>query len=167
MQSLIDILNHPALVLNRVAETVYDGQGPAVHQRLRSRAQQRHRFSVADYKALRKHLLAFSRRLDVIAERLEASQEVSRPDWLKLMHHPWLNHKYLLTQLGAPHQLSYLQVYDGMRGRIPLPEALPLELAQQYRQLALWLREQLELAKEARKTYPFSQGRGGGSHRKG
>jgi hypothetical protein len=167
MQSLIDLLSHPHLVLNRVAEQVYEGEGNATHQRLRSRVSGRHRFTSDEYQAIRKTALGVSRRLDSIATKIDDALASGQPkDWLQLVAHPWLNHKSLLAEAGAPLGMDYLRSYDALRGQRPLPEAYLPSLANTYRDFAAWIRAQLDLAKVERKAYPFSQGRGGASHRK-
>ncbi|RMG66808.1 MAG: hypothetical protein D6722_14320 [Bacteroidetes bacterium] len=168
MQTLIDLLSHRYLVLNRVAESVFDVPAPACHQRLRSRVQRRHRFAVEDYKTIRKEVLAFSRRLDRMAGKLEAAQASDKPaDWKALMHHPWLNLKEVLVDAGAPLGLGYAQAYDRLRLRAAPPEVLIRGVAATCRDFAAWLRAQLEAAQVERKTYVFSAGRGGASHRRG
>lgn len=166
MQSLIDLLAHPYWILNHVAETIYEGEGAAFHQRLRSRLKGRHRFTVEDYKALRKHMLVVSRRLDGLAERIRQADPATAPseNWVKRLQHPWINQKPVFEAVGKAHGLSYLQVYDALRNRTRLPEGFLPEVAEEYHGFASWIRDQLDLAREEKKAYRFSQGRGGASH---
>ncbi|MDX2286979.1 MAG: hypothetical protein NW241_22635 [Bacteroidia bacterium] len=167
MEHLIQLLSHPYLVLNHVAETVYEAEGAAVHQRLRSRVKGRHRFLTEEYKAIRKQALGFSRKLDRMAEKLlEAQADGARPDATRLMQHAWLNHKEVLEAVGAKAGLSYYQTYDRLRNRLqPAPETLQA-LAGELTAFAQWVRERLDAAQEESKAYAFSQGRGGASHQR-
>lgn len=166
MQALIDLLTHRYLVLNHIAESVYDEATVACHQRLRSRVQGRHRFTVEDYKTLRKEALAFSRRLDRKADQLEAALGQEGPvDWKSLVSHPWLNLKEVLADAGAPFGYRYSQAYDRLRVRTPPPEGFIRGIATRYRDFAQHIRTQLDTAHAHRKDYVFSAGRGGGSHR--
>jgi hypothetical protein len=172
MNSLIEILSHPYLVLNPIAEDLYppvpeNAEGSeALHQRLRSRVKGRHRFAVEEYKALRKGLLSLSRKLDRDAEKLRAqAAEGKGGDLRRLIQHPWLNAKELLGRLGAAQGLNYYQVYDRLRSRVKAPEGSLEALAGELSAFAAWLRERLEAAQAESRDYPFSQGRGGGSHR--
>ncbi len=165
MKSLIKLLSHPYLVLNHMATTIYEDAGSPVHQRLRSRVTERHRFSVEDYQAIKKSALATSRRLDRIAEKIRSAQQESHsPNWLRLCEHPWINQKALVEAVGQHYDLSYLRAYDALRSRAPLPEGFLHDLAKQFELLAAFMRDCLEDAKEEKKIYPFSHGRGGASH---
>lgn len=165
MQALIDFLTHPYVVLNHVAESVYDDTGTACHQRLRSRVKGRHRFTIDDYKNLRREILTFSRRLDRQANLLEAAlTQEGTPDWKALVTHPWLNLKTILTEAGQPFGYTYSQAYDRLRIRTQPPAEFIQGIATLYREFAAWTRTQLDAAKTQRKEYAFSLGRGGGSH---
>lgn len=167
MESLIELLSHPYLILNRVAEDVYGEKTAAMHQRLRSRVLGRHRFGVEEYKDLRRELLKFARQLERIAGKLdEQAADPGKANRLTQIQHPWLNHRAILEDLGRPYDLRYTAVYDRLRSRTSLPEGMLANLAILYRTFAATVQHQLEAAHEARKAYPFSQGRGGASHRK-
>ena len=167
MNSLIDILGHDYIVINRMAEAIYGETGNAINQRLRSRIKRRHHFTVEDYKASRRELLAFSRQLDRIADKMEKLQagDKKKIDWLKQMHHPILNHKNLIAEVATGFQSGYYSLYDGLRNKKALPKGVIPAMVKEYRQFAEQIRAALESAKEEKKTYTFSQGRGGASHR--
>lgn len=168
MQSLIAILSHPYLITNRVAEAIYaeEEASNAIHQRLRARIKGRHHFTVEDYKAVRKVFRSFIQQLERLAKKLEKKFNTGeQQDWLRLMHHPWLNHKNLLTEVGQQFELDYYGVYDGLRYRKTLPKKFIPTLIEAYKEYTKWIKEQLEVAKIEKKEYRFSVGRGGGSHR--
>ncbi|MDX1909413.1 MAG: hypothetical protein SF053_20405 [Bacteroidia bacterium] len=173
MNDLIEILSHPYLVLNAIARDTYEGETPdnpdteAFNQRLRSRVKGRHRFSAEEYKTLRRLLIAFSRKLDRYADKLEAQSAPDTPaaDLTRLFQHPWLNHKEILEGLGARSGLNYYQLYDRLRSRVKADAQASRDLATELRRFAAWVRERLEQAHEARKTYVFSNGRGKASHK--
>lgn len=168
MKSLIAVLKHPCLVVNRVAEGVYGEKGAKYNERLRSRIKERHYFTFHEYQQLRKVLMAFSMRLDQIAEGMtEAlSTSTSKPDWKKLMRNRWIKSMVILRKVGKPYGLTELQVYDRLRGRGILPDTFLPNLIQEYREFASWIREKLAEAKIEKKTYEFSQGTGGAGHRR-
>ena len=163
MNSLIEVVAHPYLVLNRIAETLYRDKGNAIHQRLRSRVKGRHRFTMEEYQTLRRILVDMSTRFAAIASKLEAAQQspaLEAPDWRRLLRSRWINTSHLLEVVGAGYGLSYLQVYDRLRNRATLPEGFLPGLIAEYRRFAAWIDAQLEQAKAERKDYAFSQGRG-------
>jgi len=166
MQSLTDLLLHPYLVLNHVAEAVYGEENIAVKTRLRSRVNGRHRFTREEYKAIRSKGLSFARRLDGLADRIGAWAVESPPSsrGLQLIHHPWLKKKNILRAAAATVDLTYLQVYDGLRGKRQLPRDFYLALAGEYQDFATFVRQQLEIATEEKKNYPFRAGMGGKAH---
>lgn len=163
MNSLIEVVAHPYLVINRIAETLYRDKGNAIHQRLRSRIKGRHRFTMEEYQTLRRLLTDMSGRFAYIASKLETAQQApgtEAPDWHRLLRSRWINTSHLLEAVGADYGLSYLQVYDRLRNRATLPEGFVPALIAEYRRFAAWIDAQLELAKAERKDYAFSQGRG-------
>ena len=163
MNSLIEVVTHPYLVLNRIAETLYRDKGNAIHQRLRSRVKGRHRFTMEEYQTLRRVLADMSGRFAYIASKLETAQQapgMEAPDWRRLLQSRWINTSHLLEAVGARYGLNYLQVYDRLRTRPPLPEGFVPALIAEYRRFAAWIDTQLEQAKAERKDYGFSQGRG-------
>jgi hypothetical protein len=166
MQSFLDFLSHPYLLLNRLAENIYGGQGPAIHQRLRSRLKERHRFNKEDYRLLRKEMLAYASQLEKLARRLEQDRkDGDKADkLLARMEHPYLKLKLLLVKVGASHDLSYQKVYDGLRGRRKLPEGFFPAVIAEIEAYAQTIRAQADRVKEEKKAYPFSQGPGQASH---
>jgi len=166
MNSLIELLSHPYLITNRVAESVYQEEGAAIQQRLRSRIKGRHHFTVEDYQAIRKEAINVSRQLDRIADKLDKKEQAGdKQDWLLLMQHPWLNHKHILKQVGKKYGLSYYKIYDSLRDKVDRPQGFIGGLSKEYRRFASWIRQRLDEAKVEKKEYVFSVGRGGGSHR--
>ncbi len=168
MKSLIALLSHPYLVVNRIAETVYGEKRAAIQERLRSRIRERHYFTFSEYQQLRKAFMAFSVRLDQLADRMEAARKGAdpRPDWHQLMRNRWLKPMVILRKLGKPHGLTQLQTYDRLRGRGKLPDTFTHELIREYRDFATWIRACLAQVKVEKQTYEFSQGTGGAGHRK-
>lgn len=166
MQSLTTLLNHPYIIRNRVAEAIYGGSSAAINQRLRARVLGRHRYTKDDYQALRKEGLAFAKKIDAIAQKITKTytQNPKNTHWLQLIHHSWLNHKSIVLKVAGAYKLSYTRAYDGLRSRTSLPEGFLPQIAEEYRQLAEFVRNQLDIAKSEKKDYPFSKGKGGASH---
>ncbi|MEZ4851058.1 MAG: hypothetical protein R3B93_21070 [Bacteroidia bacterium] len=172
MKSLIDILRHPYLLLNRVAERIYpDAKSPvAAHQRLRSRRNKIHFFELSDYEKLRDEFSAFADELDQIAQNLEALNPSTPGALQEVMHittHPWVKKKLVLTKVAEKCELTYYTVYDGLRGKNQsLPKKFVPTLAREYTGFAGWLRKRLERAEKEKEKYRFGLGKGGAGHRK-
>jgi hypothetical protein len=166
MKSLIEVLDHPFLIQNRIAEDLYEDTGAIYFERLRSRIKGRHRFTLAEYKDLRKLLSAFAGKIHRLPPRLDRAwaNQHDGPWVYRLMDHPWVNRKSILLEVGKRENLTYYQVYDQIRGRTVFKQNIYDRLVEVYEEYAPWLDEKLEEMKEERKTYLFSHGRGGRGH---
>ncbi len=161
MNSLIELLNHPYHILNHLAGAMYSNIAPtAAHQRLRSRAKGLHHFTPEEYKTLREMFGRLAKTLERFATRLETPVDGPQPNWLTVTAQPWLNHKKIMEATGEPLGLSYVTIYDALRGKRTPPEGLLPALASHYRQHATWIRTQLDQSKAERSSYAFSAGRG-------
>jgi len=166
LSSLTDLLNHPCLVRNRLAEALYGEAGAPAHVRLASRARGRHRFREEEVAGLLKLLPRLARKLEHRAGKLAALDlEQATPSAVqRLLDLPELNAKPLIENaLGKEHYFSF---YDRTRARGRLPEAWRNAVADELLRFAETIRTSVAAARQEARRYPYSYGKGGGSHMK-
>lgn len=161
LKSLTDLLTHPYLVRNRLAETLYGESSNAVYTRLMSRAKGRHRFREEEAHGLIKIFERLAGRLERLADKLQGA-EVKPADAKKLLVFPELNLKPVIdATLG---QGRYLSFYERLRDGRTLPEGWLEAVAAELLRLAAQIRENADLARGEARQYPFSYGKGRISH---
>lgn len=161
LKSLTDLLTHPYLVRNRLAETLYGESSAAAHTRLMSRAKGRHRFREEEASGLIKIFEDLAGRLEGLAGKLQGA-EIEPDDTKMLLVFPELSLKLLIdAALGEGHYLSF---YERLRDGRTLPEGWLEAVAAELRRFAAQMRENADLARREARQYPFSYGKGRISH---
>lgn len=166
LTTLINLLNHPYVVRNRLAEALYGETGAAAFTRLMSRARGRHRFREEEVRGLIKLFRRLAGKLERRAEKLQGLDltQLTPRRIIRLLELPELNLKPLVeTALGKG---NYYAFYDRARNRAQLPEEWRGAVAEELQRFATEIREQCDVAKQEARGYPFSVGKGGGSHLK-
>ncbi|QQS28577.1 MAG: hypothetical protein IPM47_17260 [Sphingobacteriales bacterium] len=168
MESVRYLLNHPFIVLNNVAEVLYEQKTPAYYARLRSRAIGRHRFKEEEYKQLTKIFTQFGSKINKTADKLELLTKDENPKKnilpVNLLHLPMLNVKQLLTKSAENTSLNYFRIYDSLRYRTKLSDTEIKAIINNLRLFVKDIELHLDLAKKEAKTYSFVLGRGSKSH---
>lgn len=166
MQPLLDLLNHPYLVRNRLAEQLYGRSTTADHQRLKSRAAGRHRFREEEVKGLVKILLRLADKIDRRAQKLAdlPLDEADNRVVYRLLDLPELTPKPLIDDALGPER--YFSFYDRARQRGQVPDDWRQAVVAELRRFAGYLRQQCERTRLEARRYPFSYGMGGASHLK-
>ena len=156
---MIEILKHPSIIMNSVAEDIYGSKAYTDVQRLRSRKIGRHRFTLDEY---------------TILVRLTGKKYIpylhkiaGQPEKLSIQKYPhWLNLKYVLGQTAITSGQSYYLLYDRLRGRTKIKTEEYEQIALTLKAIAHELESLLKQAKEESKEYVWGTGRGGRNDKK-
>jgi hypothetical protein len=166
MEPLQNLLKHPFVVSNRLAELLYKEEGVNCFTRLRSRSRGRHRFTKEEYKGLVKLFREMSTRVRTKADRLADALQTpyAHRNLRHMLEHPTINLRQMLMAAGREIGKTYYQFYDSLRGRSPLQPGEGEAIVACFRAFADEIDAALEAAKQSAKHYPFSAGRGQVSH---
>jgi hypothetical protein len=164
LHSLTYLLNHPYLVRNRLAESLYGETGVGPFTRLQSRANGRHRFQEQEVKDLIKILTRLANLLERRAEKLEKLDlATAGPRAVRdILDLKAFNAKPLIEK--AVGKGNYFAFYDRARLRGELSDDWRRAAAEELRNFANEIRDKCAMARQEARRYPFSVGRGGGSH---
>lgn len=154
LSSLIELLQHPSIIMNSVAEDIYGSKGKPDIQRLRSRSIGRHRFTLDEYTIL---VRLVSKKYIPFLQKI-----AGQPEKLSTQKYPhWLNLKYLLTLAATASGQSYFLLYDRLRGRVKIKTEEYEQIALAFSTVANEFERLLKQAKVESKEYVFGTGRGG------
>lgn len=180
METLKNLLMHPAFVRDAIAKEIYDIEDLAAQKKnyvkLRDRALGNLLFQEEEVNALQKIFTALARKIERKAEKIKLSnaenkgEEPKKIDLIKLLDFPTLNLKYLLIEVGKKLHLPlegiaeekqnnfiYLSIYDQIRYRTAQHPNLLTTLTEELLAFARFLSAQMEKVRQERKTYQFGK----------
>jgi hypothetical protein len=164
MPALKKLLAHPVFVLKQLSFDLYEEEGAAAYERLRSRVTGRYRFRKEECQKLHKIFITLAKAFRKASKKLE--KLLDSPDKLEwhilmpLLDYPHINLKAIIEPIGQKYEKNYFQTYDALRRRSAFTETLCTELVFHLQQLAHDIEEQIKLSKDDAKKYTFN-GNGG------
>lgn len=160
LPALKTLLAHPVFVLKQLSFDLYEEEGAAPYERLRSRVRGRHRFRKEECHKLHQIFVALAKAFRKASKKL--AKLLKTPDQLEghilmpLLECPHINLKAIIEPIGKKYGKNYFQTYDAIRRRSAFTETLCTELVSHLEQLANDIEKQIKLSKNEAKKYSFN-----------